>query len=375
MTTPDAIDATDITIAVTGTHGRGTVASMIAWILEADGREPGFRFSTQAINFDEQTRPGKGRWFVVELEDPSKPKQPHRFDYVVCNYLDLVASEGDSQADVVGRMRRFLESNRALKESFVNLDCKGTRQLVEQAALRPTGYALQHRAEFRAGVIEGDNADDIIELRAAHRDDPLGSFELSIPGSYNAINALGAVAVASRLGVAPEVIADALRDYRGLQNRYAVSSGGGVTIIKDFVQNPAALRRVVRSTASGTEQNVIAVWAGDDTGVEAAVDDYADAFRDCHQVFVLGRDDMFPADALVGAIRERGVDADVVAEQSVVDRVVEHAGAGDRIAFLGDDAFLKQADHVQAEFVARAGQAPPEQQQQRFDSPLNEGDD
>lgn len=368
------------TIGVTGTHGRATVTSMIAWILECGGWNPGFLVSTRSDNFEVEARDGQGRWFVIELDESLAFHRDLQCDYVVCSYLDLLSPESSGSDDIVATMRRFLEANHRLKEAFVNLDCKGNRELIQKAALRPTGYALQHRTEFRGDVIDENQGDDRgagkLQFDMFHRDHRLGRFQLSIPGRYNMVNALGAAAVGQRLGVSTDEIAGALESYRGMENRYTVATGGGVTIVKDVVRHPAAIQRVLTTARREVDGRLVAVYALSEGTIGGAdADDYAAAFAECDEVVLVPRGDGANVEALADRVRTAGTETVVADEATPTDQIVDRAGPGDKLVFMGNDAFLRIADHVQAGIVSRAGEAPPEEEQQRFDSPLNEGDE
>ncbi|MFB6375756.1 MAG: Mur ligase domain-containing protein, partial [Bradymonadaceae bacterium] len=77
------------TIGVTGTHGKGTVSSMIAWILETAGWEPGFVIGGMLENFDTNARDADGDWMVVEIDESDGTHHNFSPDYVVCNFLEL----------------------------------------------------------------------------------------------------------------------------------------------------------------------------------------------------------------------------------------------------------------------------------------------
>ena len=368
-------------IAVTGSHGSGTVSAMVTWILHCAGLEPGFAATARLQNFGVEARLEEGKWFVIELGGQGAMATELSCDYAICNFLERELPPGDEEGDELDRVvTRFLESNRRLKEAFVNLDCKGVRGLVERLSLRPTGYALEHRAEYRANLEATPEFGVLFD--AFYRDEPVGSFALHMPGAYNAVNALAAIAVARRVGVGEATIVEALKSFRGLENRYAVARGGGVIIVKDLATRPTGMKRVVDGAKQANEGRLIAAFRPPRYGlIKYLKDEYAAVFADCDEVVVC-RGEQRDVDAVPGVgsesfveeLRDRGVSATYVAsEAEVVGHLIEKLRPGDRLIYFGDDDFLRMADQVQAELAARAERVPADDEQPRLDGPLAEG--
>ena len=367
------------TIGVTGTHGKATVSSMVAWILECDGGSPGFLFRGRSPNFGVEARDGDGDWFVLELDEHLVAQTGFPCDYAVCNFLELVPRSYYPE-DIVDSMVDFLESNRRLKEAFVNLDCRGNRDLVRRVAMRPTGYGIEHRTEFRGEPQASD--DRGISFRGFHRDRVLGEFELEIQGRYNAVNAMGATAVAIRLGISADVVAEALASYEGLDNRYTVASGGGVLMVKDFVGAPESVGRVVHAARQDVDRRLVVVFeVPPETSSSTAVDGYAAAF-DSGDLVVVAASTEDPdvvaraGDSLRDEIERReATTGRRIETDTLVDEMIDDVSEGDTVVFFGSDEFLRRADHFQARLAARAARSPTDRQQPRLDGPLVDGDE
>lgn len=367
------------TIGVTGTHGKGTVSSMIAWILEVAGWDPGFIIGGMLNNFDTNARAGAGEWMVIEIDESDGTHHNVEPDYVVCNFLELDhLNYYDDLDDIISSMRDYLESNPRLREAFVNLDCAGNRQLVESVAMRPTGYSLEHLTEFRA-QIQG-NGQLPIPFKAFHRHADLGDFELNLPGRYNVVNAIGALAVCSRIGVDLESIRRALASYRGMENRFTIARGGGVTIVKDYNSHPTCMRKVLESARDLTEGRIISVFKPYRyTLIKYLQDEYGEAFKGSDEVVITrmyaAEEDPIPGVdtmTVVNKIRENGLKCTYIDDQNDINaHLLETSEPGDKIIFFGGDDFFRMADEFLAEAARRAGATQSQPDPQRVGGPLN----
>lgn len=365
-------------VGVTGTHGKGTVASMVAWILETAGWNPGFFIGGMLENFGTNARDSDERWFVVEIDESDGTHHNFEPDYVVCNFLELDhLNYYDGLEDIIGSMKRFVEENERLKEAFVNLDCDGNRQLVRRLDMRPTGYGTEHATEFAADL-EG-NGQLPIEFEAFCRNASLGSFELDLPGLYNVVNAIGAIAVASRIGVPEEAIREGLATYEGVENRFTISSGGGVTIVKDYVSHPTGIQKVLESARDLSEGRLISVFKPYRyTLIDYLKDEYGESFAESDAAVIT---EMYAADedpipdansqTVVERIEGHGVPVEFVPDEGEIKPTLhEMVQPGDTVVFFGGDDFFEMAEQFEAELAQKASETEPPAEQPRVDGPL-----
>jgi len=374
----DWLISDDRTIGVTGTHGKGTVSSMIAWILETAGWEPGFVIGGILENFDTNARDADGEWMVVEIDESDGTHHNFSPDYVVCNFLELDhLNYYDDLDDIIGSMVEYIEDNERLKEAFVNLDCDGNRKLVERVDLRPTGYSTNHPSEFRGELLGREQLP--IRFEGCRRQTSFGEFELDLPGFYNVVNAMGAIAVCRRIGVDLEAIREGLRTYAGVENRFTISSGGGVTIVKDYVSHPTGIRKVIESARGLADGRIITVFKPYRyTLIDYLEDEYGEAFQEAdHSVIT----EMYAADedpipgvdthTVVDSIEDYGVPVTYVPDEEEIEPTL-HEGVepGDVVIFFGGDDFFRMAEQFEAELAQSAEQTAEAAEQPRVDGPL-----
>jgi len=368
-------------IGVTGTHGKGTVASMIAWILEVSGRRPGFAVGGMSNNFGTNARDTEEDWFVLEIDESDGSHHNFSPDYAVCNFLEVDhLNYYDGLEDIIDSMVDFFEENGRLKEGFLNLDCDGNRELARRVEMRPTGYGTRYATEF-AGELQG--SDQLpIEFEAFHRNDRLGSFELDLPGLYNVVNAMGAIAVTSRIGVSPEAIREGLATYEGMENRFTISRAGGVQIVKDYVSHPTGIEKVLESARDLGEGRLISVFKPYRyTLIDYLKDEYGEAFEESDEAVIT---EMYAADedpipgvdtqTVVDKIEDFGVPVDYVPDESrIKSRLHEKVEPGDIVVIFGGDDFFEMAEQFEAELAGGQGETTREtrpESQPRVDGPL-----
>ena len=364
----DALISSRKTIGVTGTHGKGTVSSMITWILECAGLEPGFVIGGRLNNFGINARDGK-EWIVVEIDESDGTHQNFRPDLVVCNFLEPDhLNYYDDWDDIIAKMTSFIEENPRLKDVFINLDCVGNRRMAEQLTLRPTGYGMEHPTEWRASI---DGPGQLpIRFQVSHKKQPLGDFELNLPGRYNVVNAMAAMAVAQRVGVDLDTIREALATYQGLENRFTITSGGGVTAVKDYNSHPTCMRKVLESARDLVDGRIFSVFKPYRYSLTKYLqDEYGAAFHGSDEVIITtmyaANEDPIPGvdtQLVVDKIRDNGLDVKhIPAQDDITPYLLDRVKPGDKVIFFGGDDFFQMADAFIAELAQRAGRATSSQ--------------
>ncbi len=375
----DAICEDRRTIGVTGTHGKGTVASMIAWILEVAGWEPGFVIGGFMENFETNARDGD-EWMVVEVDESDGSHLNLEPEYAVCNFLEVdhLNYYDGGLDDIIDQMARFLRGNEDLREAFINLDCQGNRELVSRLPMRPTGYSTDHHTEYRASLTERSQMP--IRFEANRRETDFGEFELAQPGLYNVVNAVGAIAVCDRLGVPMEAIKEGLRTFRGLENRFTISSGGGVTIVKDYISHPTGIEKVLESAQDLTDGTIYSVFKPYRyTLIDYLKDEYGKAFAGSDravitEMYAADEDPIPDADSqtVVDRIRDQGVPVEFIRDEGNINKyLLDVVEPGDLVIFFGGDDFFDMAEEFEAMLARQSEATAPTEEPERLEGPLS----
>ncbi len=253
-------------LAVAGTHGKTTTTSMLAWILDQAGLQPGFLVGGVPQNFGISARLGAGRGFVIEADEYDTAFFDKRSKFV--HYRPRTAILNNLEFDHAD----IFPDLAAIETQFHHL----VRSVPGQGLLVVNGRdeALQRvlaRGCWSEVVRFGARKEEPGALRA--RGDPhafdvlrgslkVGRVEWPLMGEHNQLNALAAIAAAEHLGVAPEASARALAGFQNVRRRMElVGEAAGVKVYDDFAHHPTAMRTTIdglRRKVGG--QRILAVF-------------------------------------------------------------------------------------------------------------------
>ncbi len=234
-------------LAVAGTHGKTTTTSMLAWVLENAGLQPGFLVGGVPMNFGVSARLGKGKCFVIEADEYDTAFFDKRSKFVhyrprtaVLNNLEF--DHADIFDDLAAIERQFHHLVRTVPPSG-RVVVNGLEESLDRvlhagcwSEVRSFGAAV---SDFCANG-EPD-AFDVVQRGAT-----AGRVQWDLSGVHNQLNALAAVAAAEHVGVAPTVAAAALGQFRNVRRRMEVrGTVRGITVYDDFAHHPTAIRTTV----------------------------------------------------------------------------------------------------------------------------------
>src|SRR6478735_5471708 len=234
-------------LAVAGTHGKTTTTSMLAWILEQAGLQPGFLVGGVPMNFGVSARLGTGAPFVIEADEYDTAFFDKRSKFVhyrprtaVLNNLEF--DHADIFDDLAAIERQFHHLVRTVPASgrlVVNARDEALQRVLSMgcwSGVQRFGGRKEEPGMLRA---RGEpHAFDV--LRGGLR---IARVEWQLLGEHNQMNALAAIGAAEHAGVAPEVAARALGKFRNVRRRLELRGEvGGVAVYDDFAHHPTAMR-------------------------------------------------------------------------------------------------------------------------------------
>jgi UDP-N-acetylmuramate: L-alanyl-gamma-D-glutamyl-meso-diaminopimelate ligase len=236
------------TLAVAGTHGKTTTTSILTFLLEAAGREPGFLVGGVPENFGVSARLGKGKEFVVEADEYDTAFFDKRSKFVhyrptVAILNNLEFDHADIFDDVAAIQRQFHHLVRIVPGSgrlIVNGEDKYLAEVLSMGAWAPVErFSMSGNTEWTACLIENDGS----EFAVMYQGKEIGIVKWSLLGRHNVLNALASIAAANAVGVDVAKVLPQLSEFQSVKRRLEnLGNAKGVTVYDDFAHHPTAIR-------------------------------------------------------------------------------------------------------------------------------------
>lgn len=342
------------TLAVAGTHGKTTTTTILAFLLDAAGRDPGFLIGGVAEDFGVSARVGSGREFVVEADEYDTAFFDKRSKFVhyrptVAILNNLEYDHADIFPDVAAIQRQFHHLVRTVPRRgrlIVNGEDRhlaevlamGSWTPVETFGLEEAAVAATRPFDWTARLVEPDGTRFVV----LHGSQEIGEVNWPLMGRHNVMNALAALAAVNAVGVPPRKVIPALARFRSVKRRMeVVGEVGGLTVYDDFAHHPTAIETTLEGLRSRVGDARIAVAMeprSNSMRLGAHADALAPSLAQADIVVFLQRPELsWDATKVIEAIRG---DALAVADvdtllQSLRDRVF----GGDHVVFMSNGGF------------------------------------
>ena len=245
-------------LAIAGTHGKTTTSSMLAWIMDYAGLDPGYLIGGISQNFSQSAKLGSDPFFVIEADEYDSALFDKRSKFIHYHPRTLVLNNlefdhADIFDDLDAIKRQFHHLVRTLPASalvIVNQDDEALREVMLMGC-------WSEQLEFSAS---NPQADFFLGQNILHQDSNSHLLELSQVGQFNALNASAAIIAARHAGVAIETSLEALRNFNGVKRRQEVIAEiDGVKIIDDFAHHPTAIALTLQALKENSSGRLIAV--------------------------------------------------------------------------------------------------------------------
>lgn len=340
-------------LVVSGTHGKTTTSSMLAWLLRDAGRNPGFMIGGLPKNLgcgayfpDSEFNVLEGDEYDTAFFDKRSKFLHYLPDCVVVNNIEFDHADIYNSLDEIKlTFRRLLNIVPRSGVAFVNGDDPNCLDVAANAPCPVTRVGFGENCDLRI---------DEVNYEADRSSFALGGVRYSVrmTGEFNVRNAAMAVAAATFAGLSAEEIRSGLEDFDGVARRQELKGEvNGIKVVDDFAHHPTAIKLAVQSlrqkfngsrlwvlfeprsntTRRAVFQNELAeALATADVSVVAAI-------PELHKI--PENDRLDPVKLAADISRHGGECAYLDDVETIVSYVSERAAPGDVIAVLSNGGF------------------------------------
>ena len=249
-------------IAIAGTHGKSTTASMISLLLEKGGFNPTVVVGGELNNFKNNAKLGKGNHIVVEADESDgsflelNPQMA-----IVTNIEDDHLDHYENMENILKDFRKFIDKIPDNGRVILCKDCDNIKGLVKQCGKSHISYGIFTEADLMAKDIELNKLNS--KSKIYWKGEKIGELYLKVAGYHNILNALAAIAVALELGISFMEIAKTMETYRGVHRRMEIvaSTDDNILIIDDYAHHPTEIKATLSALRSSWQsRRIIAVF-------------------------------------------------------------------------------------------------------------------
>jgi UDP-N-acetylmuramate: L-alanyl-gamma-D-glutamyl-meso-diaminopimelate ligase len=332
-------------LAIAGTHGKTSTASMLAWILEHNNLSPGFLIGGVPANFAKSARLGETPFFVVEADEYDTAFFDKRSKFVhyrprtlIMNNLEF--DHADIFKDLSAIQTQFHHLVRTVPGNGLIIYPDNETALIEVLAMGcwSEQQTIGRNADWSVEMLKQDGS----EFNLTFRQSPTVTINWDLLGVHNVSNAVAAIAAAHHVGVSIEHAAESLAQFKGIKRRLEMrGKPNGIAVYDDFAHHPTAISTTLQGLREHvTEGRIIAVLEPRSNtmrmGVHSSV--LADSLTSADKVFIFEPENL--SWSLKDSLKSIA-DRTVITRQTstMIDQIAMESRAGDHIVIMSNGGF------------------------------------
>ncbi|TNE82970.1 MAG: UDP-N-acetylmuramate:L-alanyl-gamma-D-glutamyl-meso-diaminopimelate ligase [Gammaproteobacteria bacterium] len=332
-------------LAVAGTHGKTTTSSMLAWILEYAGMEPGFLIGGVPNNFGVSARRGGSPFFVVEADEYDSAFFDKRSKFIhyrprtaILNNLEF--DHADIFPDLKAIQTQFHHFVRTIPGHGL-IVAPFTDVNLQEVLARGCWSEYQSLGESNSWEVMAV-APDGSAFAVSYQGRQRGAVNWGQTGEHNMNNALAAIAAAHHVGVTPEVACEALCQFEGVKRRMEqIAAVNGVRVYDDFAHHPTAIATTLAGLRKRVgDEPIIAVIEPRSNTMKLGVhkNQLAESVKDADQVFWYQPENINWS--LQDVVDRSAVPSEVAHSiDRLLQRTLEHAGNSGHVVIMSNGGF------------------------------------
>ncbi|MEE9277560.1 MAG: UDP-N-acetylmuramate--L-alanine ligase, partial [Dehalococcoidia bacterium] len=237
-------------LAVGGTHGKTTTATMLTLILREAGLDPSFILGGESADLSAHAARGAGAHIVLEADEYGRAFHAYRPSVAVITNLE--PDHLDYYATYDALTGAFVEYGKTVRQGGALIvgaesDCAlrvAQRVFADRPDLTLQTFGLAQSLTWSALDLRED--EERTQFRLEHESEEVGGFQLRVPGAHNVRNALAAIATAVAAGADVETARRALAAFRGVRRRFQrLGESRGVLVLDDYAHHPTEIEATI----------------------------------------------------------------------------------------------------------------------------------
>ena len=332
-------------LAVAGTHGKTTTSSMLAWILEHAGLQPGFLIGGIPANFGVSARLGAGKHFVVEADEYDTAFFDKRAKFVhygprtaVLNNLEFDHADIYDNLAAIERQFHHLVRTVPGQGRILSNAREPALQRVLSRGVWSEVQTFDGDGDWQARLLSPDGSAFEVHFRGAN----CGTVRWSLVGQHNVANALAAIAAAQHAGVEPATACVGLGEFRNVKRRLELrGSVRDIRVYDDFAHHPTAITTTLAGVrARAPQRRLLAVLEPRSNTMKLGVHqrELAESLQGADLAFLFQPEQL--SWDFAAAMSPLGSRAQIfTAVDALVSAVAATAKAGDEIVVMSNGGF------------------------------------
>ncbi|WNO60515.1 UDP-N-acetylmuramate:L-alanyl-gamma-D-glutamyl-meso-diaminopimelate ligase [Rheinheimera sp. MMS21-TC3] len=249
-------------LAVSGTHGKTTTSTMLAWILDYAGLKPGFLIGGIPQNFDCSARLGESPFFVIEADEYDTAFFDKRSKFVHYRPRTLVINNleydhADIFPDLAAIQRQFHHLLRMVPSNGLVLSPEDTVAVKQTLDMGCWSERQSYGSDWQAELLNADGS----AFTVLYQQQALGTLHWGLSGQHNVENGIMAIAAARHVGVPINIAIEALAEFIAPKRRMELKAEiNKIKVYDDFAHHPTAINTTLQGArAQAKLGRVIAV--------------------------------------------------------------------------------------------------------------------
>lgn len=236
-------------IAITGTHGKTTITSLLAHIMYEVGLDPSFINGGLANNFIHHAHAGNSPYMIIEADESDASFLKIYPKHIIISNVDLdhMQTYKHEIKELIQSFADFALAQNVRGEIFIGSDSASTYQLVKPIkAQKPNTLHYGFKSDMDIRISNFHQTSHHANFDVILADKTIKDFSSTLPGKHNAENALAAIALCLKLGIAEDIIKKALLSFKGIYRRFnhyqTTINNHPVQLIDDYGHHPVEIQ-------------------------------------------------------------------------------------------------------------------------------------